>query len=201
MFLSAFVLGTIALLLWLIVSLARSNPYEDFSPGDALAAVMYLLAFLPNVVVAVIALSLGAPILRGAQVGFGGRVIGRIQEISLIDWPGPIPWYAFLLLAIPLLTFPACGWWLGRTHPDAPMWRTLVTAAVTFSLGLAVLGWLGETRIGAGLAGHKGLARVAVSPLWTFVAGMVWSTVCGWLGWELAHRAAPSRKREDAHAD
>jgi len=190
---TAFLLGAAAVLLWLIVVLASGELHKSFSIGDALAAVLYLAAFLPNVVIAVIALSLGAPVLRGAQVGIGGNAIGRIQEVSLLDWPGSMPWYAFLLLAIPIVTSLVGGMWQGRAHPQAPMWRSLLMAATIFSVGLALLGWLGETRIGAGLAGHKGLARVAVSPGWTFVAAMIWSTVGGWLGWELGHRWGGSR--------
>jgi hypothetical protein len=191
---AAALIAAAALLLWIIGALAREAPYEGFGVGDAAAAILYLGAFLPNVIVAVIAFSMGAPVLRGAQVGIGGRRIGGLQEISLLHFPGGIPWYAFLLLAVPVVACLLGGYWIGRRGSKERLWPALGIAALTFSIGLALLGWLAEARVGAGLVSQRGFARVAVSPFMTFVWAVLWSAICGWLGSELALRSGRTKE-------
>ena len=191
---TAFVGATAALLLWIIAALAKEAPYGGFGLGDAGAAILYLGAFLPNIIVALIALSIGAPVFRGAQVGIGGRRIGGLEEISLLQWPGGVPWYAFLLLAIPVGACLLGGYWIGRRSKSGEVWKSLVAAAVSFGLVLALLGWLGEARVGAGLVEQRGFARVAISPIKTFLWAVLWSVICGWLGSELALRKSRMRK-------
>jgi hypothetical protein len=144
---------------------------------------------LPNILTALVALGMGAPIVRGAQVGVGGRVIGGLEEISLLDAQG-LPGFAYLLLAIPVLACAAGGWALARRGATrSESWRPLLIAALTFALTLAILAWLGEARVGAGLIRDRGVARLAVQPIPTFAWGMLWAGVFGWFGWELAmHR-------------
>ena len=183
-----------ALLLWIITGLAREAPYGGFGVGDAASAVLYLAAFLPNVIVALIAFSMGSTVYRGAQVGIGGRKIGGLEEISLLQWPAGIPWFAFLLLLIPVCACLVGGYWIGRRAAPGSLRRTLITSALTFSLVLAFLGWLGEARVGAGLIAQRGFARVAISPLMTFLWGVLWAMICGWLGSELALRSSKSKR-------
>jgi hypothetical protein len=185
-----------ALLLWIIAGLAREAPYGGFGVGDAAAAVLYLAAFLPNVIVVLIAFSMGSTVYRGAQVGIGGRKIGGLEEISLLQWPTGIPWFAFLLLLIPVCACLLGGYWIGRRAAPGSLWKALITSALTFSIALAVLGWLGEARVGAGLVAQRGFARVAISPVMTFLWGALWAMICGWLGSELALRSSRSKKGE-----
>ncbi|HYI46128.1 MAG TPA: DUF6350 family protein [Actinomycetota bacterium] len=183
-----------ALLLWIITGLAREAPYGGFGVGDAAAAVLYLAAFLPNVIVALIAFSMGSTVYRGAQVGIGGRKIGGLEEISLLQWPSGIPWFAFLLLLIPVCACLLGGYWIGRRAAPGSLWRNLIAGALTFSVALALLGWLGEARVGAGLIAQRGFARVAISPFMTFLWGVLWAMICGWLGSELALRSSRNKK-------
>ncbi|HWC14779.1 MAG TPA: zinc ribbon domain-containing protein, partial [Actinomycetota bacterium] len=67
----AAVLGTGALLLWIIIALIRGAPAHQFGAGDAFAYLVYLVAFLPNIVVAVVSMSFGAPLEVGARVDLG----------------------------------------------------------------------------------------------------------------------------------
>ena len=185
---AATVLAAAALLLWMIVALARGGPGPDFGAGDAGAALLYVVAFLPNLLTAVIAFSMGAPIVRGAQVGVGGRIIGGLEEVSLFGLPDPSA-LAFLLLLIPIVACSAGGWFLARRAGGrADIWRPVLVAALVFAGSLAVLAWLGEARVGAGLVRDRGVARLAVLALPTFAWGMLWAGVFGWLGWELALR-------------
>jgi hypothetical protein len=134
---------------------------------------------------------MGAPIVQGAQVGVGGDLIGGLQEISLLDWSGSS--LAYGLLAIPVLACTAGGWFIARQlQTRASAWRPVVTAAAVFALSFAVLAWIGEARMGAGLVRDKGFARVAVLPIPTFAWGLLWGVVFGWFGWELGLRKSRS---------
>ncbi len=191
----ALVLSAGVLLLWMIIGLARGAPYDSFGVGDATAAVIYLAAFLPNVLVLIIALAFGAPIWRGVQVGFEGRLIGGLQEVSLFDWPGGAPSYAYLVLAVPLVACLLGGFYMGNTtkqRDDAL--KTIVLAAVIFAAALAIVGWLGEARLGAGLVKQRGLARVAMQPLPAFILAALWAAVAGGLGWIASERVPKLRR-------
>lgn len=184
----AFLLAAAGLLLWVIVALARGAPDSGFGAGDAAAGVLYLIAFLPNLLTALIALALGAPLVHGAQVGVAGRVIGGLQETSLLG-PHSLPAVTYLLLLIPIVACSAGGWFLARLRPTrAESWRAVLLAATTFALVLAVLAWIGDARVGAGLIRDRGVAMLAVRAVPTFAWGMLWASVFGWLGWEIAMR-------------
>jgi hypothetical protein len=185
----ASLVATAALLLWIIGGLARETPYGGFGVGDAGAAILYFVAYLPNIIVALVSFSMGAPVLRGAQIGIGGRKIGGLHEVSLLQYPDGVPAYAFLLLIVPVIACLAGGYWIGRRNTSAALWKTVGVAAVTFAVVLALLGWLGEARLGAGLVEQRGFARVAISPGKTLVWALLWASVCGWLGSEIAIRS------------
>jgi hypothetical protein len=178
------VVGAAAVLLLVIGGLISGGPRGEFGFGDAIAAILYLIAFLPNLVVAVIALGMGAPIEVGARVTVAGSTIARAHDIS---WFGDHGAIALGLVVVPLVATVAAGYWAARPRIATDLWRVVAAAAVTFATVVTLLAWLGEARVGAGLLG-KGLARIDVQPLWAFLAGLLWAGAGATAGWFLRLR-------------
>lgn len=189
------------LLLWIIVGLARGAQPRSFDAGDALSALIYLVAFVPNVLVAILSLSVGAPIEVGAQVTFGGRLVGAIQDYSIFGWAGgQAPAWVFLLPVIPLLACIGGGVWLrGRTGDGedgagVDPKRSVAVAAVTFGATLFALALLGEARLGAALVRNRGVGLIAPNPWLVGVLSFAWAAVGGLVGVHLSDRTR--RRRE-----
>jgi hypothetical protein len=176
------------LLLWIIVALARGAQPRSFGGGDALSALIYLVAFAPNVLVAILSLSVGAPIEVGAQVTFGGRLVGAIEDYSIFGWGNdPAPAWVFLLLVIPILACTIGGVWLhGRVTERTEWARSIAVAAVTFAAALFILAHLGEARLGAALVRNRGVGLVAPNPWLVGVLSFAWAAAGGLAGWRLA---------------
>jgi hypothetical protein len=185
------------LLLWIIVALARGAQPRSFGGGDALSALIYLAAFAPNLLTAILSLSVGAPIEVGAQVTFGGRLVGAIQDYSIFGWGGePAPQWVFLLLIIPLLACMGGGFWLrGRAGERPERDRSMAAAAATFGVALFLLALLGEARLGAALVRNRGVGLVAPNPWLVGILSFAWAAVAGLAGWHLTERA---RHRNEA---
>jgi hypothetical protein len=184
------------LLLWIIVGLARGAQPRSFDGGDALSALIYLAAFAPNVLVAILSLSVGAPIEVGAQVTFGGRLVGAIEDYSIFGWGGdPAPVWVFLLLVIPLLACMGGGFWLRGRGERTERERSVAAAAATFGVALFLLALLGEARLGAALVRNRGVGLVAPNPWLVGILSFAWAAIAGLAGWHLAERA---RHRNEA---
>lgn len=167
----------------IIVALARGLPYAEYGVGDALSSLLYILAFLPNLLIAIVTLSLGAPVLRGVQVGFGGEVIGEIERVALFQGQS-LPGAAYLLLIIPVLACIAGGFVARRWPEGASDFRsTILSSALLFAVTLGVLAVLSDARLGAGLLSRRGVALLAPSALWTSLLAFVWAAAFGALGW------------------
>ena len=187
--------GAVAgVLLWIIIALAKGAAPRWFDFGDALAGIVYLAAFGPNVLITLVALSLGAPVDVGAQVKFGGRALGPLQPLSLSHWGdgGGAPWYLWLLVLIPLV---ACllGGFAARRNAKGSM-RTIevmLAAALTFAIPLGVLATLSTARLGAGLVRPRGYAYVAPDALVTFGLALLWAAGLGFAGWKMAEAQEP----------
>jgi hypothetical protein len=181
------VLGAGAALVWLIVGLASGGPSAAFRAGDAFAAVVYIAAFAPNIVAAVVAIALGAPIEFGAQVTIRGKLAGPLRELSLWDWPGGTPWFAYVLLLVPALACLIGGFAARRSAPSGSKpQEVLGVAAATFAVVLATLAWLGRARLGAELVTERGFGLVAAGSTQVLLFGFVWAALFGYLGWRLA---------------
>ena len=178
-------LGTVAILLWIIVALIRGVPGPRFGIGEAVAAFVYLLAFAPNIIVSLTALGMGAPVYVGARVTVAGAGIGRIDRIWLF---GDAPGYTFLLALIPLVACSLAGFWARRSSDEKELVPVLGAFAAVFAVTVGLLAWLGEARLGAALLG-RGLARLDVNALATFLFAAAWAVVAGLGGWFLADRA------------
>ena len=177
--------ATAAGLLWAIVVLARGGGPQNLDLGDVAAALVYLAAFAPNLVVMVIAVALGAPVDVGAGLTLAGKVRQNVRELSVTDDGGAL----WLLLLVPAAACLATGYWARKNASDAKsMLPVIATAAAVFAISLGALAWLGEARLGAKLASARGFGMVAARAWLVLVLGVVWGLVGGCAGWLVAER-------------
>lgn len=188
---ATFVLATAGGLVWVIVSLLRGGGPQQLDLGGLVAAIVYVTAFAPNLVIAAGTLSLGAPLHVGAGLTIGGRVRGNVQELSIAGADGLTP--AVALIAVPLIACMLAGAWVSRnsTRADSPL-PVLARAAVTFAAALTLLAWLGHARLGAQLAADKGFGVVAAHGPSVFVMAALWAFLGSLLGWVVAHSRYPA---------
>jgi hypothetical protein len=186
----ALVLGLAAGLLWAIVVLLTGGGPHGLGGGDLIAALVYLVAFAPNLVVTVVSLALGAPVDVGAGLTVNGRVRGNVEQWSVLADGADL---SILLLLIPLAACGAGGYWARRNsqRPELVA-RTLAIAALVFASVLALLGWLGEARLGADLASSRGFGVVAPRAWIVFLLSLLWATGAGYAGWVMASKRPPS---------
>jgi hypothetical protein len=183
----AAVVGLAATLLWVIVALAKGIPGGSFGAGDAFAYVLYLVAFLPNIIVAILSLSVGAPLQVGAKVNLGGELVGPMREYSFATWGrgDPAP-YLLLLLLIPVVVCGAAGFWARRRTSDGTlMVPVLLVASAVFAIALTLLAWIGELRL-AGVARGSGYAAVAPDVVYVLLFSFLASGILAFGGWKLA---------------
>lgn len=180
----AAVLGIAAGLLWAIVVLLSGGGPHGLDAGDLVAAIVYVAAFAPNLVIAVVSLSLGAPVDVGAGLTVQGKVRGEIEQWSVLsDGAG----LSVLLLLLPLVCCLGAGYWARRnTERPEKVVHTLAVAALFFASVLAFLGWLGEARLGAELASSRGFGVIAPRVWLVFLLGLLWAGGAGYGGWALA---------------
>lgn len=182
------VLAVLVALIWIIVALATGAGRGGLTPSVAAAALIYLVAFAPNLLVLIIGLSLGAPVAAGTAVTLNGRVMGTLEEYSLFGWAEDSPpWYVFLLVLVPLLSC-AFGGFVARrlAGRNGDPIKILAVAALTFALTLVVLALLAEARLGAELVRERGFALLAVRPIEVGLSALLWASIAGFAGWRVA---------------
>lgn len=180
------VLGVGAGLVWAIVVLLSGGGPHDLDGGDLIAALVYVAAFAPNLVVTVVSLSLGAPVDVGAGLTVHGRVRGDVEQWSVLsDGAG----LSVLLLLLPFTCCAGAGYWARRNsaRPDRVV-NTLAIAALIFASVLALLGWLGEARLGAELASSRGFGVIAPRAWVVFLLAALWAGGAGYAGWVVADK-------------
>lgn len=184
----AAVLAAGAGLIWVIAGLATGAPGGDFGLGDALAAVIYIAAFLPNIVVSIVAVALGAPIEIGARITVGATAMGPLKRFSLLDWPGNgPPWYVYVVVLIAIAATVFLGYATRRAAGVKPRpVESLAVAVGLFAVVLGALALLAEARLGAGLVTARGFGRVAPDAWFTFLFAALWAVAGGAAGWRLA---------------
>lgn len=184
---AAAVFGAAALLVWAIVALAGGEPAGRFGVGDAIAYLVYVAAFLPNMIVVIVAIGLGAPVDVGAKVDLGGRLVGPLREYSLTSWGrGDAEPYLLALLLIPIVACAAGGFIARRrTAQPSSMLVVLLTGSTIFCVGLTLVAAIGELRF-AGVV--KGAGYGAIEPDLVLVAlfAFLASGVLSFGGWKLA---------------
>lgn len=195
MLVAAAVLGAAMTLLWIIVALAKGAPGKNFGAGDAFAYVVYLAAFLPNIIVAIVSMSVGAPVDVGAKIDIGGKLLGPLREYSLVAWgrgdpPGPV----WILILIPLLACILGGLFARRRATDArTMVPVLLIASAVFAIVLTLLGAMGPVRM-AGILKGSGYAFIAPDAVLVFTFSFLVSGLLGALGWKLADSSVLSAR-------
>lgn len=201
MLLATAVLSAAALLVIIIVGLMRGEPSAHLTAGDAASGLVYLAAFLPNLVVLVASFSLGANVEVGARVSLAGRPVGGLHSFSLLGWDGAVPGGAalLLLLFIPLAACLFGGFTARRNSFEGTGFPVVLgTAAVVYAGVLSLLGWLSSARIGVGVLG-RGIGRLAPGADGAFVLALLWAGAAGWLGWKLGEASgstrSPARRR------
>ncbi len=180
-------LATAAALAGLVVGFAGSSA-GDLGAGPALGVLLYVMAFLPNVLVAGIALALGAPLEMGAQAAFPAGIAGSVQEYSLVEpGQGAAPGYTLALLAIPLIACLAGGFIARRTRGTSGQQVVVVgVAAVVFSGILAGLAAIGDVRLETTSAQDATFALAAADPAGVLFLGLGWALLMGAVGWRIA---------------
>ena len=183
------VLGTAATLLYFIVALARDAPGRYFDAGDALAYVLYAIAFLPNIVLAALTVSVGAAVEVGARLTLGGEVVGPLREYSVWAWGrGDPPAVLFLAFVIPLLAGAAGGVVARRVNDDVKtMAPALLIASGAAATVVTVLAWIGRARF-AGVVSGNGYGAIAPDVVGVFVLSFLLLGLAGAIGWRLAPR-------------
>jgi hypothetical protein len=179
--------GVAAVLGSLVYRLASSPLPPGFDAGDAVAGTVYLIAFLPNVVAAVLAVAMGGGVDVGAEVSAAGERIGPLLHYSLSSWGGgdPSP-LVYALLAIPVCAFTASGYLIAARCRDPA--RTAVGLAGSAAVVTVVLGllWIvGDARLGGGLVSGHGVAKVAVAAAEAVPLAFGWALGMGLVGWAL----------------
>ncbi|HEU4487866.1 MAG TPA: hypothetical protein VFS38_01110 [Actinomycetota bacterium] len=181
------VMSCAALLLAAIVALLRGSAPLEPTWRSLGSMLIYVLFFAPNVVLTCLALSLGAPVEVGGRISVAGNSFGRLVDYSLLDGGGaPLPVYASLLLLVPLVACLLGGAAARRRAADHNAALEVVgVAALTFGALVVVAAALAEARLGAGLFGRRGVARVAAAPLEAGLLACGWGAALGWAGWRL----------------
>jgi hypothetical protein len=177
--------GALGALLLLIAGRLAADPLPRwFGVGEAAAALIYLVAFLPNALVAIFSLAIGATLRLGAQVDVGGEIVGPLRELSLFSWGGKGPPAAlFLLLVLPAAVSIGGGVRAARRlRTSASVARVGSIAAVLFALVVGVLASFADARLGAGLVRSQGVALVTVGPTQVALLTLLWTLVGGAVG-------------------
>lgn len=180
----------VALLCFLIARLAADPLPRSFGLGDAAAAFIYLVAFVPNVLVAIFSLAVGATLDVGAQFDVGGRMVGPLRTISLWDWgnAAPVRW---LLIALPIVMSIAVGLRSAKKERTFNGVASLVVpTAVIVAVAVGAVAAIGDARLGAGLVRQNGVGLVAVNAgqaaaltfLWIAAGGIITASITQAIG-------------------
>ncbi|MGI8408072.1 MAG: hypothetical protein ACR2L3_06145 [Actinomycetota bacterium] len=183
-------LGAAAVLLGVIAALVSGDRTAGFGLGDVVAAAVYVAAFGPNMVMAVVALGAGSSVSVGAQISASGRSLGPSEGFSLLRWPpdGP-PALAFGLLLLPILSTLIAGYRARKvalTRSDVFSALRWTVPLVSFALFVGAA--MAEARIGGDFLDKRGFARFAPDPWVLAFMGALWTGGGVWLGWWVADR-------------
>ncbi|HUR74574.1 MAG TPA: DUF6350 family protein, partial [Sporichthya sp.] len=151
------------------------------------------LAMAPNAVLWVVALASGPGFALGTDAGLSltgdmhGGALPAMPLLAALPGPGPLPGYAWLLVALPIGAGAVIGWF-ARPAEGCRGWREeVLTAAVSGAacgLSLGVLAGLSGGGAGGRLA-HFGPSGVVVGGLLALqLAAAATATAAARIGWE-----------------
>lgn len=188
-------LASVSVVVLVVASFFTGPSTPGFGIADALGLVIEALAFLPNLGVNLVGFSMGAPIDAGVAVGLSGASGGEVPSYSLAEWAGTSPpWYAYSALVLPLVAMLGAGVFARRRSRTSPTFSWSAVAALSFSAPLALLAWISEARLGAGVVTSQGFARLSANVPTTLVLGLLWAAVGIPTGWWIVHRLLPERR-------
>lgn len=182
MLVSAAVAAMAAALIFVILDLIVVTDVR-LTPSDAVALVILLLAFAPNIAVATVAFSMGAPMEFVADsLGVGFRT-----DLSLFGGGSGPEWYIYFVVLIPLF---AClfGGYSARRKTNNPtrIIEVIAVAAGVLSIGLSFLVYIGTLSLERGLLGPGNLLVLQPDASAVFFLSLLWAGVLGIVGWKVA---------------
>lgn len=184
-------LGALGALLCVLVGRLAGGPLpRSFGVGDALAVIIYLVAFLPNALVAVFGLAVGGTLTIGAQVDVDGSIVGPVHEHSLLSWGrGDAPAGLVLLFLLPLCVSIAGGVWAARRDGSLPAaFAMVMVAGLVLAAVVGLLASVSDARLGAGLLKEQGVGLVSVNAPRTAFLTFLWTVLGGTVGIALEKR-------------
>jgi hypothetical protein len=195
---AAAVLSMASALILIIVDLGLSADVP-LTAGDAVAIVLLLIVFAPNIAVGVTGFAVGAPV-EVVQQTFGGEFSG---EVSLLGLGTATPeWYLYLLLLIPLAATLFGGYAARRRASDPGRAVDVIcTAAGVFAVVLAVLVFIGTVSIDRALLGRGNLLAISPRPAIVLVLSFIWAVALGFAGWKAAESQLLSEENRSRRAD
>jgi hypothetical protein len=198
MLLTAVVAAMAAALIFVIVNLIVGRDLR-LTAGDAVAVVILLVAFAPNIAVGTLAFSMGTPVEFVADsLGVGFRT-----DFSLFEAGSSGPeWSLYLAVLIPLS---AClfGGYAARRRTNHPhkMIEIVAVAAATLSISLSFLVYIGNLSLERVLVGQGNLLVLAPDASAAFFLALVWAGVLGIIGWKVAEsQPRPAQDPSDSRS-
>jgi hypothetical protein len=192
---AAALLSMAGVLAYLIVALVAGGGVDP-TVGEAIALLIVLAIFAPNLAAGAAAFSLGAPTVLVAS-SFG---VGIEREVSLLGWGDVDPaWYLYVALLIPLV---ACllGGYVARRRAeraDKPL-EVLGIAAATFAVVLSLIVYVGTLNYSAGALGEGSLLVLRPSAGAVFLLALLWGGAAGYAGWKVADGQEVAAHRESS---
>jgi len=192
MLVSAAIAAMAAALIFVIVDLVTGTDLR-LTAGDAVALVILLVAFAPNIAVGTVAFSMGAPMQFVADsLGVGFR---RNFSLFGLGDSGP-EWYVYLVVLIPLFACLFGGYSVRRrTNHPTKMVEIVAVAAGVLSIGLSFLVYVGTLSLDRGLLGPGNLLVLSPDATAVFFLSLLWAGVLGIVGWKVAE----SQPRSEQH--
>ena len=192
MLISAAIAAMAAALIFVIADLVTGTDLR-LTAGDAVALVILLVAFAPNIALGTVAFSMGAPMQFVADsLGVGFRT-----DFSLFGWGASGPeWYVYFAVLIPVFACLFGGYSARRrTHHPHKMVEIIAIAAVVLSISLSFLVYIGSLSLEHGLLGPGNLLVLSPDASAVFFLSLLWSGALGVVGWKVAE----SQPRPDQH--
>jgi hypothetical protein len=148
----------------------------------AAGGILLGLAMLPNAVVALVAVGLGA---RVDAVAAGSALADPVREtFSLWDWAGSgvAPAHVLVLVAVPLAAALVGGRAAVTVAATDSVLARGLRNGVFFGAALVAAGWAGALQAGAGTSLDEATVRVSIPGFRAFVLALAWGVAGAWAG-------------------
>ena len=168
---SLFGLGVAALAVILAWQALSKGP----APATALGGLLLAAAYAPNLIAALVSVSLGAPV----ELALGGElstIADHTGRFALWDWgaAGGAPWWAWTLVAVPLGSLLLTRRW--ATFP-ARTPGAVFSAAIVTGIAVTATAWLGRLSVASGSAAF----HLEVPPGMVFPLASAWGALAAFV--------------------